>query len=242
MGQRNGIMRSPKPRKVGAQPGARRGAYSSRWRTVALALAMTATTAMAAEADPNVTMTVRVLFNFEGSDVDGIGEVWTFDAGFSAELLKDFDADNDGALSDAEVKAMGPEVMKNLADFPLFHLCFGRWSRPRQDRGRGFSCPGPGRHRQHRIRRAAEDTGRSKAAEAQRRDQGSGVLRLRDLRRPDADPDARPRSRGGRLYAKARRRQGRGLFRRGDHSIRCHARLPIGGGSTAQVRRGQSET
>ncbi|MBP0616224.1 DUF1007 family protein [Jiella mangrovi] len=77
-----------------------------------------------ASAHPNITMTCRVLFNFAGNSVDGIGEVWTFDAGFSAELLKDFDANKDGLLSDAEAAAMGKDVMKNLGDSRDFTYVF----------------------------------------------------------------------------------------------------------------------
>lgn len=82
----------------------------------ALAVAVLAMGLCPAFAHPNIVMTCRVLFNFDGPSVDGLGEVWTFDQTFSAELLKDFDTDGDGRFSNSEAAAMQSEIMRNLAD------------------------------------------------------------------------------------------------------------------------------
>ncbi|MBO0661625.1 DUF1007 family protein [Jiella sp. MQZ9-1] len=86
------------------------------WRRSAsgLVVGLVLATGGPAIAHPNIMMQCRVLFNFKGDLINGIGEAWTFDQTFSDELMKDFDADHDGKLSDAESRRMGAQVMTNL--------------------------------------------------------------------------------------------------------------------------------
>lgn len=65
---------------------------------------------------PEIVMRCRVLFNFQGPAVTAIGQSWSFDEPFSAQLLADFDRDRDGSFSAAESADLAKKVLPNLAE------------------------------------------------------------------------------------------------------------------------------
>ena len=81
-------------------------------RTLATLAALSFTGA--AEAHPDITMECHLLFHVEDGKVAGIGESWTFDETFSAQLLEDYDEDRDGTFSETETAAIRDETFANL--------------------------------------------------------------------------------------------------------------------------------
>ena len=85
------------------------------WLAALLALAP-----VPALAHPDILMECHLLFNFEGGAITGIGESWTFDETFSAQLIADYDEDHDGAFNEAESAAIGNETFARLAEIHYF--------------------------------------------------------------------------------------------------------------------------
>ncbi|WP_062223004.1 DUF1007 family protein [Aureimonas sp. D3] len=71
-------------------------------------------------AHPDILMECHLLFNFEGGEITGIGESWTFDETFSAQLLADYDEDHDGSFNEAESTAIGNETFARLGEIHYF--------------------------------------------------------------------------------------------------------------------------
>ncbi|MBZ9558464.1 MULTISPECIES: DUF1007 family protein [unclassified Modicisalibacter] len=92
---------------------ARRG-----WRGILLLLAVLAATP--ALAHPNSIMKTRLLIQFEQGKVAQLGESWSFDAGFSQQLLDDYDDDHDGVFDSAELARMRKALLANLAESNFF--------------------------------------------------------------------------------------------------------------------------
>jgi tRNA threonylcarbamoyladenosine biosynthesis protein TsaE len=94
------------------------------WRRIAARLLLGASAAFGpsspARAHPDIRIENRVSFIFEGPRVAGIEESWSFDPGYSAELLADYDADRDGHLSAAESQAIARHIVPNLAEERYF--------------------------------------------------------------------------------------------------------------------------
>ncbi|ALN71807.1 DUF1007 family protein [Aureimonas sp. AU20] len=97
----------------------RQGA-SIRLRALALGLVAALLSAAPAAAHPDITMDCHLLFNFEGSAITGLGESWTFDETFSAQLLADYDENNDGTFSEAESGAIRDETFARLSAIHYF--------------------------------------------------------------------------------------------------------------------------
>jgi ABC-type uncharacterized transport system substrate-binding protein len=96
---------------------------SNAWTRRALALALGAATLLPpapALAHPDITMECHLLFNFENGALTGLGESWTFDETFSAQLLADYDEDKDGAFSEAESGAIRDETFARLSAIHYF--------------------------------------------------------------------------------------------------------------------------
>ncbi len=92
-------------------------------RAMPLRLALAAALSLAAlpaRAHPDITMECHLLFNFENGIITGLGESWTFDETFSAQLLADYDADGDGAFSESESGAIRDETFARLAAIHYF--------------------------------------------------------------------------------------------------------------------------
>lgn len=67
-----------------------------------------------AAAHPDISMECRVLFNMEAGKLTGVGEAWTFDEAFSAQLVSDYDENRNGRFDEDEVHAMETEVFAPL--------------------------------------------------------------------------------------------------------------------------------
>ncbi len=90
-------------------------------RRLALALAVALSLQAApARAHPDITMDCHLLFNFEDGLITGLGESWTFDESFSAQLLADYDADSDGAFNESESGAIRDETFARLSAIHYF--------------------------------------------------------------------------------------------------------------------------
>jgi ABC-type uncharacterized transport system substrate-binding protein len=98
--------------------------HASAWQRIAAMLLLGASTTFTlgslALAHPDIRVENRVSFIFEGARVTGIGESWTFDPGYSEELLADYDANHDGHLSAAESRAIAQHIVPNLAEQRYF--------------------------------------------------------------------------------------------------------------------------
>lgn len=113
------------PRRGQSRPGGRDPMpgplRSARFAAAALLVAAGGVAAPApAAAHPDILMSYRVLFDVHAGAIDTIGESWTFDRTFSAELLADYDGDGDGAFSPDESAALEREVLPNLAAVRYF--------------------------------------------------------------------------------------------------------------------------
>lgn len=71
-------------------------------------------------AHPDIRIESRATFIFQGAQVTGIEESWTFDPSYSKTLLADYDADADGHLSAAESQVIAERTLPNLAEFRYF--------------------------------------------------------------------------------------------------------------------------
>lgn len=63
-----------------------------------------------------ITMSCRVLFNFDAGAINAFGQSWTFDPAYSRQLLADFDADGDGIFDPPEVETIRQTGLSRLAD------------------------------------------------------------------------------------------------------------------------------
>lgn len=68
-----------------------------------------------AAAHPDVAITARVLFDVRDGALVAMGESWTFDRGHSARLLREFDADDNGMLSEDESANLARTTLDDLA-------------------------------------------------------------------------------------------------------------------------------
>lgn len=70
-------------------------------------------------AHPDIGIEDRVAFIFEDARVTGIEESWTFDPGYSENLLADYGA-GDGYISAAQSRTMAERILPNLAAVRYF--------------------------------------------------------------------------------------------------------------------------
>lgn len=70
----------------------------------------------AALAHPHVMVDVHALVEFKNGKVVSLYMGWKFDPVFSSSLLKDFDANKDGRLDEAEVKALEAEAFRDTRE------------------------------------------------------------------------------------------------------------------------------
>lgn len=104
------------PRRAALRP------RSGRKRSV-LRFAFVLAAALAPEtvaAHPHVFIDNRVTFILAGQKITGFRENWLFDEVFSDQLLQQFDADQDGAVSPAESAQAAAGTLPNLANFHYF--------------------------------------------------------------------------------------------------------------------------
>ncbi|MBP1853558.1 DUF1007 family protein [Rhizobium halophytocola] len=83
--------------------------------TSLLVLSLLIALASPASAHPDIAVTTRLLFDMQGGTVVRLLESWTFDRYRSAALMRAFDADRDGQLSDGEGAALLDGILPDLA-------------------------------------------------------------------------------------------------------------------------------
>ena len=98
-----------------------RGRAALLGRSVLLVLLALLALAVPAAAHPHVFVTVNgeVLFDAEGR-ITGVGNVWQFDAAFSAFAVEGLDANQNGELDDAELQPLAKINVESLVDFGFF--------------------------------------------------------------------------------------------------------------------------
>jgi ABC-type uncharacterized transport system substrate-binding protein len=69
---------------------------------------------------PHVFNDTRVTVRFSGEGIEGFGITWLFDAMFSSMIIGDFDTDEDGSFSPAEIEAVRKGAFSNLKNFHYF--------------------------------------------------------------------------------------------------------------------------
>lgn len=67
-------------------------------------------------AHPHVMVDVHALVEFKNGKAVSLFVGWTFDPVFSASLLKDFDANKDGRLDEAEIKVLEAEAFRDTRE------------------------------------------------------------------------------------------------------------------------------
>jgi len=72
-------------------------------------------------AHPHVLVTARaeILFG-EGAEIEAIRHIWQFDPAFSAYAMQGYDANNDGAITVAELAPLAQINVESLAEFGFF--------------------------------------------------------------------------------------------------------------------------
>lgn len=73
-----------------------------------------------ANAHPHIWIKNRATIDMDKGRIVAVTQEWTFDAFFSAALIKDFDADKDGKLSPAEITAAKKNAFDALKSFNYF--------------------------------------------------------------------------------------------------------------------------
>jgi ABC-type uncharacterized transport system substrate-binding protein len=109
---------------AGASTRRANASHGSALRRIAATLLLGASTTFTLDslawAHPDIRIENRVSFIFEGERVTGIEESWTFDPGYSEELLADYDTDRDGHFSAGESRAIAQHIVPNLAEQRYF--------------------------------------------------------------------------------------------------------------------------
>lgn len=83
----------------------------------ALALVLASATAMA---HPHVFLESRIELSMDDHSLNHVLVEWRFDAGFTAMVRLDFDADRDGRLDPTEVAAVEDGAFRNLRNYDYF--------------------------------------------------------------------------------------------------------------------------
>ncbi len=73
-----------------------------------------------ANAHPHIWIKNRATIDMDKGRIVAVTQEWTFDAFFSAALIKDFDADRNGELSPAEIEATKKNAFDALKGFNYF--------------------------------------------------------------------------------------------------------------------------
>ncbi|MDQ0458110.1 DUF1007 family protein [Rhizobium paknamense] len=76
--------------------------------------------ALPATAHPDIAITLRVLFNLKRGVLTGIGESLTFDAAYSATLMRLYDRNGDGHLDGMESLDLGQRLIADLGPTRYF--------------------------------------------------------------------------------------------------------------------------
>lgn len=85
-----------------------------------LAGGLVASLPVGATAHPHIWIKNRATIDMDKGRIVAVTQRWTFDAFFSAALIKDFDADKDGKLSPVEIAAAKKNAFDALKSFNYF--------------------------------------------------------------------------------------------------------------------------
>ena len=96
-----------------------RGLVSAGFFTVVLVLVI-AFNAGPAQSHPHVFIDAGLEVELDESGVKGLRLTWTFDEYFSAWIIHEYDADENGAFCEAEQRALFNEVFINLENYNFF--------------------------------------------------------------------------------------------------------------------------